>query len=401
MPLTDTMALRVLLIALTAFGPLATDLYLPALPGLVTEFHTDIATTQLTLSVYMVGFAAAQLAYGPVSDRFGRRPTLLAGVSLFAVASALCLFAHSIEALIVGRFLQALGACCGPVVGRAVVRDVFGREKAATIFAYLGAAMALAPAIAPMIGGGMTEAFGWQAPFVFLCAFGVAIVVWVAVALGESNRMPDEDALSPVRLIRNYVTLLGDRTFVGNTLVATFTFAGLFAFISGSSFILIDTMHISPTVYGICFGVVALGMMAGSLLAGRLSARLGTRAMLRLGATCGLIGGLTGGAFAAAGVMHLAVILPPMVLFTIGQGMTMPNAMAGAVTPFPRMAGLASALLGFIQMTVASAMGILVGHLADGTSLPMMGMIAVAGVAAFAAYLGVLPRHGIRPEITK
>lgn len=160
MPRPDSLPIRILLTALVAFGPLSTDLYLPSLPTLVRVFGTDVATVQLTLSIFLVGFAVSQLVYGPMSDRFGRRPTLLVGVTIYLAASAVCAMTSSIDALIAARFFQALGACCGPVVARAVVRDVFGRDRAATVLAYMSMAMALAPAVGPMLGGVLTEWFG-------------------------------------------------------------------------------------------------------------------------------------------------------------------------------------------------------------------------------------------------
>ncbi|ALG69774.1 major facilitator transporter [Azospirillum thiophilum] len=392
MPRPDSLTIRVLLTALVAFGPLSTDLYLPSLPTLVRVFGTDVATVQLTLSIFLVGFAVSQLVYGPMSDRFGRRPTLLVGVAIYLVASAVCAVTTSIDALIAARFFQALGACCGPVVARAVVRDVFGRERSATVLAYMSMAMALAPAVGPMLGGVLTEWFGWRANFMLLTVFACLILAAVWSLLGETNSHRDEEALRPGRLAANYLMLLRNRGFVGYVLVVAFSYSGIFSFISGSSFVLIERLHLTPAQYGASFGAVVLGYMLGTFLAGRLTPKLGGARMIRIGTLLSLGGGALGGGLALAGVLHLAAIVVPVFLFILGSGLTLPNATANAVGPYPTMAGLASSLLGFAQMTIAAAIGIVVGHLSDGSALAMMGAIGLVALGALLAHrLLVIP----------
>ncbi|PGH54433.1 Bcr/CflA family drug resistance efflux transporter [Azospirillum palustre] len=392
MPRPDSLPIRILLTALVAFGPLSTDLYLPSLPTLVRVFGTDVATVQLTLSIFLVGFAVSQLVYGPMSDRFGRRPTLLVGVTIYLAASAVCAMTSSIDALIAARFFQALGACCGPVVARAVVRDVFGRDRAATVLAYMSMAMALAPAVGPMLGGVLTEWFGWRANFVLLTIFACGILAAVWSMLGETNAHRDEDALRPSRLAANYLLLLRNRGFLGYVLVVAFSYSGIFSFISGSSFVLIEQMHLTPAQYGASFGAVVLGYMLGTFLAGRLTPRLGGPRMIRMGTLLSMGGGLAGGVLALAGVLHLLAIVVPVFLFILGTGLTLPNASANAVGPYATMAGLASSLLGFAQMAIAAVIGIVVGHMNDGTALPMMGAIGLVSLGALLAHrLLVIP----------
>jgi DHA1 family bicyclomycin/chloramphenicol resistance-like MFS transporter len=382
----------ILLTGLVAFGPLSTDLYLPSLPLLASVFATDAASVQLTLSVFLVGFAVSQLVYGPMSDRFGRRPVILGGVAVFVVASIACTFAQSIEQLIAARLFQALGACCGPVLGRAVVRDVYGRDGAARILAYMAMAVALGPAVGPVIGGMLTTAFGWRANFVLLLAFGAVILAAAALLLDETNAHRDPLALRPGRLAANYATLLRDRVYVGYVLCASFVYSGIFAFISGSSFVLIDGLGLTPELYGLSFGTAVIGYMTGSFAAGRLSVGFGTVRMVSLGTAVLMLGGLSGLAWALAGGPSVAAILVSMFVFLAGAGLTLPNTMAGAIGPFPAMAGLASALLGFIQMTMASVVGIVVGHFDGGSGLVMMGMVATASVAAAACRPLMAPR---------
>ncbi|MBK4718583.1 multidrug effflux MFS transporter [Azospirillum sp. YIM DDC1] len=393
MPRPDSLTVRVLLTALVAFGPLSTDLYLPSLPTLVTVFDTDIATVQLTLSVFLAGFAVSQLVYGPVSDRFGRRPALLGGILIYLVASAACALTDDIETLIVARFFQALGACCGPVVARAVVRDVFGRDRAATVLAYMAMAMTLAPAAGPILGGVLTEWFGWRSNFLLLTGFAALILAATWALMGETNANRDETALQPGRLLANYSRLLRDRGFVGQMLTVAFAYSGIFAFISGSSFVLIGRLHLTPAQFGASFGVVVLGYAVGSFLAGRLSARLGGPRMIRTGTAVSLAGGLMGVGLALGGVLHLAAVVAPVFLFMLGAGLTLPNAMAGAVGPYPMMAGLASSLVGFVQMTVAALIGVVIGHTHADSQLPMMTAIGLVALgAALSHRLLVTPR---------
>lgn len=397
MPITDTMALRVLLTALVAIGPLSTDLYLPALPTLVHVFNAEVSQVQLTLSVFMAGFAASQLLYGPMSDRFGRRPVILGGLTLFFFASIACSMAANIEQLIIGRFFQALGGCVGPVVGRAVVRDVFGRDRAATVLAYMATAMALAPAVGPLLGGALTEHIGWRANFAVLTLFAATLYLCAVKLLDESNRHLDPDALKPDRLLANYLTLLRDREYLGYVAATSATFCGLFSFISGSSFLLVSRLGLSPTEYGLSFSLVVMGFMGGSFSAGRFSARVGGVKMIRIGSLLAAFAGMVGAGLAFAGQMHVAAIIAPMVVFIFGAGLTMPNAAAGAAANYPTMAGLASALLGFVQMTAAAAAGGMVGLLHDGSSVPMMSVLALSGLGSAGAgwlLVGVRRRNG-------
>lgn len=196
-PRPDSVAVAALLTALVAFGPISTDMYLPSLPALVSDFQTDVPTVQLTLSAFMVAFALAMLVYGPLSDRFGRRPVLLGAVVLYVISSVACVFAPTIEALVVARVFQAMGCCAGPVLGRAVVRDVYGRERAAQVLSYMGTAMALAPAIGPIAGGWLQVAFGWQAVFVVLSLFSLIALFGTYFMLDETNPHKNPYAISP------------------------------------------------------------------------------------------------------------------------------------------------------------------------------------------------------------
>ena len=380
-----TPVVSVLLTLAVALGPMSTDFYLPSLPSLVDYFATDVAQVQLTLSVFLTGFAVGQLFYGPLSDRFGRRPVMLAGVAIFTLASVACMLSTSIEMLIAARLAQAIGACAGPVLARAVVRDVYGREGAARMLALIGAAMALAPLIGPIIAGYLTVWFGWQSSFLVLTLYGLVILFGILAALAETNPHLGE-ATSPAQMLRNYRAFLRSRAWLGYVLCNSATYAGLFAFISGSSFVFIEVLGLPPHLFGACFAAAVSGYIAGTMFSARVVMRLGIDRMVLSGAAICALAGLTMAGLAFAGVETVWSVLTPMMLFCVGVGLVMPNSMAGAIGPFPTMAGAASALLGFIQMTFAAAVGIGVGAAFDGTARPMAITIAIMGLGALAAY---------------
>jgi len=391
-PRPDSLPVAALLTALVAFGPVTTDLYLPSLPAMTRAFDADVSLVQLTLSLFVASFAVCQLIYGPLSDRFGRRPVLLGGIATYVAASVFCVFAPTIEALLVGRVLQALGACSGPVLGRAVVRDVYPRELAARVLSYMASAMALMPLVAPLLGGWVFSLFGWRANFVLLTLFGVALMALTWTMLDETHRHHDRSALRPGRMLGNYGRLLRDGRFLGNTMTVAFAFGGLFSFISGSSFVLIDVLGIDPTMFGFAFACVVVGYIAGTFASGRLGARIGTARLIRAGAVLGVVFGVAMAGLAWSGVQSLAAVIAPMSLFFLSVGLVLPNGTAAAIAPFPTMAGSASAMLGFLQMGTGALAGYVVGRLHDGSSVAMTSVIAGCAVAALAAAL-LTPRE--------
>ncbi|HEX5514638.1 MAG TPA: Bcr/CflA family efflux MFS transporter, partial [Gammaproteobacteria bacterium] len=239
-----------LLAALTALGPLATDMYLPALPAIARGLNAGADQVQLTLSLYMAGFAISQLLCGPLSDHYGRKPILLAGFSIFAAASVLCALAPNIETLLLGRFLQSFGGAVGPVLGRAAVRDIYQPLEAGRILSYMATAMALAPALAPIGGGLLLLFYGWDSIFLVLAAWGVMVIALLALALPEPLPATRRQPIRPGVILSNFRMLLGERRFIGYSLSNACAFAGLFAFLSGSSFVLIEFLGIPPTSYG-------------------------------------------------------------------------------------------------------------------------------------------------------
>jgi DHA1 family bicyclomycin/chloramphenicol resistance-like MFS transporter len=387
----------ILLTAVVGLGALSIDMFLPSLPDLARAYGTDAATAQLTVTLFLAGLAPAQLAWGPLSDRFGRRRTLIAGLGLYAAAGLVCAFAPSIRTLVAARVLQAFGAGSGQVISRAIVRDVYPRDRAARVLALMGTAQALNPILAPIIGGFLHALFGWRSVFFVLAGFGALFLVATTVVVTETNFRPDATALRPTRLAENLGTVLRDPTYLGYVLVVTFMFCGQFAFISGSSFVLIQGLGVAPAVYGFCFAAVAVGIMSGSFVTSRLAGRVPGDRLILIGTGLGATAGLVMAALAWSGLRGVAVVIAPMFFFSLGLGLANPNAVAGAVGPYPHMAGLAAAGLGVIQMTGSAAYGIAVGRLADGTAAPMATAIATAGLAAFLGFSFLRQRRQTSP----
>ncbi|HEY9078728.1 multidrug effflux MFS transporter [Magnetovibrio sp.] len=379
----QSFSMAILLTALVSVAPLSTDMYLPALPAIGRDLQADAGMVQLTLSAYLIGFAGGQLILGPLSDRFGRRPVLLAGLMIFVISSIACLLASNITMLLVARLFQAVGACAGTAISRAVVRDIHGVKDAARMLAHMGTAMATAPLIAPLIGGHLTASYGWQANFVVLAGIGALMLVLSVIALPETHTQPDPLALSVRRMARNYSTLLKNATFRDFTLSNAFGFAGLFGFISSSSFILIDGLGMRPETFGFAFAVVVLGYMSGTQVSVRLLKNRSLEYVVGLGGRIALVAGIAGLLTVWLAPPSVFAVIVPIFCYNISFGIIMPNTMAGGIGPFPHMAGTASALMGFVQMALAAFSGALVGHLYDGTALPMMAVIAVTGTLAW------------------
>lgn len=375
-----------ILATVVALGPLSTDMYLPTLPRLGQALSAPVEQVQVTLSVFFAGFAVAQLIYGPLADRYGRKPILLIGLGLFTLATIGCAGAEDIESLIAYRFLQALGACAGPVLGRTIVRDIYGPRDAARMLSMIGTIMALAPAGAPILGGFLALWYDWHSIFWFLAGYGVLAMVLISSKVPESLATENRQSIHPGAILRNFGTLLRHRDYVGYMLACSFTFCALFSFLSGSSFVLIDYFGVPEAQYGFYFAVIVLGYMSGTQIAQRFGSRLGIVTMLHRASLLGLAAGLAMALPAWAGWHNLAWLIGCQFLVMTAVGMLMPQAMAGALAPFGSMAGTASSLLGFIQSGIAALVGLAVGHLHDDTPMTMINSIALMTLLAWLSF---------------
>jgi DHA1 family bicyclomycin/chloramphenicol resistance-like MFS transporter len=382
----DTLAMTAVLAMLTALGPLSTDFYLPSLPEIARVMESDVAGAQATLSVFLFGFAGGQIVWGPISDRIGRRPVLLIGLGLFIAATLACAFAPSIEALTAARALQAFGASGPIVLGRAMARDLYEGPRAGRELARMGMIMGLVPAIAPILGGILQDAFGWRSTFFASLLFALALVGVIATAMPETLRARSAQPLSFLSIFRGFGVLLQNRAFRVYVCLTGLAYAGLFAFISGSSFVLIGIHGLSPVAYGMSFSFGVLGFIAGTIVAQRLVGRRGMDGVIAIGVACLAGGGLIMLACVATGFGgHLGVTVP-MALYACGVGLTMPQAQASAMMPFPERAGAASSFNGLCQMLLSACVGLLVGALLGASALPMPLVMSALGVAAFAIF---------------
>lgn len=382
----DTLAMTAVLAMLTALGPLSTDFYLPSLPDIARVMQTDIAGAQATLSSFLFGFAAGQIFWGPLSDRLGRKPILLAGLGLFALATLACAFAPSIEALTLARALQALGASGPIVLGRAMVRDLYEGARAGRELARMGMIMGLVPAVAPVIGGMLQTAFGWRSTFVASLAFGLALAAIIITVMPETLRARSPQPLSPAAIFKGFGVLLRNRAFRVYVALTALAYAGLFAFISGSSFVLIGIYGLTPVEYGLSFGFGVLGFILGTIIAQRLVGRRGMDGVIAIGVACLAGGGLAMLVGVLTGFGGAAGVVLPMALYVCGVGLTMPQAQASAMMPFPDRAGAASSFNGLCQMLLSACVGILVGHLLKNGPLPLPLVMSTLGVAALVLF---------------
>ena len=365
-----------------ALAPLSIDMYLPSFPAIRADFGTTAAQVQLTLSGYMLGFTLGQLGYGPLSDRFGRRPVLLSGICLYIAMTILCATATSAESLSVFRFFQAVGGAAGTVLSRAIIRDRFSGTYMARAMSLMLMFILLAPMIAPVIGGYLLVWIGWRAIFWTLVICGVAAILVVVFAIPES--LPPGRRSQPgfAPLLRGYGRVLTHRRALGYTLSGGITFGALFAFLSGAPFVFIEYYGVAPEHMGYIFTLNVLGVMAGGWLNSRLVVTQGVREMMALGVWLLFAGAAILFALIATNVWGVWGVIGGIVLFTLPLNVINANAAAGALEYFPDNAGTASAVVGAVRYGCGAVSGICVGLLHDGTAMPMGWVIlACSGIS--------------------
>lgn len=393
-----TFALTALLAGLSAVGPLTTDMYLPSLPDIARLLGASSAQVQLTVSAYLIGFAAGQIIYGPVSDRHGRKPVLIGAIALYCAASLACALSTSIEMLIVARSFQALGGSGGIVLTRAIVRDIYSGAHAGRELSVIGSVMALAPVLAPILGGLIQTAFGWRVTFLALvgAGFAGAAVVWALLPETLNNRAAEPVSLPS--MLRSYRIVGRNPAYLAYLSITSASYAGLFAWISGSAFVLQDLYGLAPFDFGVAFALGSVGYMIGSAIAARLVIRLGLDGVLGLGGCACAAGGLAMVAAVASGLTSSISLVLPMAVYLAGLGMVLPQGIAGAMTPFPERAGAASSLFGFLQQTAAAVCGAAVGWFLGQSAWPLALGVATMGFATFGLWLAT---RGLRARAAK
>lgn len=370
-----------LLAVVSAIAPASLHILVPALPLLAVIFRSPPGNVQLVLTLFLVGVAAGQLVYGPISDRFGRRPVLIAGLVLYLVGTALGGLALSLPALILGRVLQALGGSSGMVLGRAIVRDLYDRERSASALAIVSLTMSLAPSIAPAIGGYLAVWAGWRADFVLLGLIGTAGLVLTAARLEETHltRAPVDVAA----MAGSFMLLLRSPAFLGYALAAAFTSASWFTFTASAPYLLTQLLHAPLSTYGLMILLPMGAYMVGAALLARLTMRFGSTAFF----VAGLALSLASGAMMALWSWGLGLsawsMFVPMALSSIGNGLSQPPALAAGLSVYPRIAGAASGLMGFMQMMIAASGTFLVALLPQNTGAWMILLVSLFMLLAF------------------
>ncbi|WP_375496468.1 multidrug effflux MFS transporter [uncultured Nostoc sp.] len=393
----NTLSFTVFLGALSALPPLSIDMGLPAFPTISEALRASSGSVGLTLSLFMLGFALAQLVFGPLSDRFGRRPVLLFGCGLFTLAGAACAVAPSINSLIAWRLVQGAGAGAGMVMTLAIVRDLFEGATARAQLSYVNLVMSVAPMIAPTIGGRVLMVAGWRAIYGTLAIAGLFLVLSIALGLSESIGHRDVNAIQPVRLIKNYGRILTNPICLGYALVNAFNFGCMFAYVAGSPLVMLNVFGVSTATYGWLFASTAFGIMAGSFLNGRLSIRgvLPSR-LLTVGLVTATASAIALVIVSVSGAAQVITLMPLLVINTFCRGIISPNAMHGAIQPVPESAGVAAAVVGFMQMLAGAVASGLVAFLYDGhTAIAMSSVMAIFAIASFAAYFGLVHRSQV------
>ena len=381
--------LIVLLAATSALGPAAMQILLPALPVIKETFEVSTEVAQLTLSLSMLAIALGTLFFGPLSDKYGRKPVMLFGLSITIAGSIFCFLANTIELLIAGRFIQAFGAAVGLVLARAIVRDVYGPQEAARVIATLVMVMVVAPMLSPALGGELMLRFGWEYVFVVIAIACILISLLLIKNLPETLKEP-VPFTGVAAMISNYALLFRSRAFCGYAFCVTFVSVLFFSFISAAPEIMVSVLKRPPNEYGYYFVMIPIGFMAGNYFARHFGRSMELNRMISIGAIIGFTGVTLAIALQLMGFHQPIALFAPIALAVCGNGIALPNAQAAAINEFPKFAGSASGLTGFLQMFFSAIAAQMVAVIFNGTVYPLLILMLTASILSLICFnLGV------------
>jgi DHA1 family bicyclomycin/chloramphenicol resistance-like MFS transporter len=371
---------------LTAIAPLSIDMYLPAFPAIAKNLHSTISEVTLSLSSFFIGISAGQILYGPLLERFGRKPPLYAGLCLFFLASVGCAFSQSVNGLIVFRLFQAIGGCVGMVAARAMVRDLFDTKDNAKVFSMLMLVVSVSPIIAPTLGGYITTTLGWRYVFAMLILVVLLILAGTYFFLPESKKPDSNFSLRPAPILRNFSAVLKHPNFITYALTGAISYAGLYAYVGGAPYVFMELFKVSEAHFGRIFAFIAAGLISASQVNNIALKHFSSQQIIKLAASCQSIIGVLFVCFTLFGWLNLFIAISFAFLFLACQGFIFPNATALALAPLGNNAGNASGLINAIQMTVGASASAIISVLQNLTALPMAVVMTFCAVAAFTAF---------------
>lgn len=372
----------VLLAAASALGPVAMQIMLPAIPVVREHFAVSTGTAQLTLSLSMLAIAVATLIYGPLSDRYGRRPVMLAGILVTVLGSGVCIVAPTIEWLIIGRLIQAGGGAVGLVLARTIVTDIYPRDQSAGIIATLVMVMVVMPMLSPLVGGELLIRYDWHSIFYLTLVFSTVLLLLMYQFLPETLKSHTATGEAPT-MLGGFAVLLRNRKFSGYAFNAAFVSVMFFSFIAAAPEIMVSVLQRPANEFGYYFVMIPFGFMSGSFVARQFSRKLGAHRMILIGSLIGVTGVVIALALQLVGLHHPLSLFMPVALSTFGNGLSMPNAQAAALNESPGLAGSASGLTGFLQMGLSALAAQLVALIFNGTVYPMLTLMLAAALISF------------------
>ncbi len=367
---------------LATLGPFSIDMYLPGFPAIAKYLHTTTAQVSLSLSSFFIGISAGQLLYGPLLDRYGRKKPLYVGLVIYIVASVGCLLVHSIEALIILRFVQAIGSCAAAVASVTMVRDLFPAKDNAKVFALLMLVISASPMLAPTVGGYVTAAFGWQWVFILLAAIAALILIAVIFSLPESYKPNPDFSLKPGPIVKSFLSVIVEPQFYTYAISGAFAFSGLFAYVSGSPLVFMDVFKVSGTTYGWIFAFLSIGLIGSSQISSLLLKKFQSEQVVPFAIVAEVIVACMFFAGASMGWFGMYGTIVMIFLFLCCVGLTNPNTSALSIAPFSHNAGTASSLMGALQLGIGALASFGISLFTAHSAVPMAAIMAGTSIMA-------------------